>query len=137
MQSEAESARQSKRLSSQYAEYVTVTKRLWLSGTRTPYSLPRWVQSASNTPSEMFWHGVADTEDSQATTTHKGKPPGIQIMKPTAMKPLGRLSADPDSEEAESEPLEDEPKCEAVSPHPKIAIKYLQSLYQELYPAKD
>ena len=99
MQSEEESAKQAKRLSSQYSEYVTVTKQLWLSGTRTHYRLPRWVQSASNTPSEMFWHGAADTEDSQATTTPKGKPTGIQIMKPTAIQALGRLSADPDSED--------------------------------------
>ena len=53
------------------------------------------------------------------------------------MNPLGRLTADPDSEDDESEPAEDEPGSEPASPDAKKAIQHLQSMYQELYASKD
>ena len=53
------------------------------------------------------------------------------------MKPLGRLSADSDSEDDVSEPPEDDSESEPPSPYAQNVIKNLQSMYQTLYSIKD
>ena len=57
-------------------------------------------------------------------------------MEPTPLTPLSRLSADPDSEEDQSEP-EDETESEPPSSYAENAIRHLESIYQKLYPVKD
>ena len=136
MESEAEATRQSKRLSGQNSEYALMRKHSSFIAYSAPSRLPSSVQSPSNTPSETFLPSAADTEDPQSTPTQKGKAPEIQIMEPTPMKLLGRLAADPESEEAESMP-EDKPDSEPPSPYPEKVIRHLQSMYQELYAVKD
>lgn len=51
------------------------------------------------------------------------------------MKPLGRLSTDPDSEEDKYD-SEDEQESEPPSTYAAIAIVHLQSMYQKLYTGK-
>ena len=137
MQSEAELTRQSKRLSGQNLEYTSCSKQPSLAGSRAPSRIPSRIQSPSNTPSDTFLHSAADTEDPQSTPTQKGNAAAIQIVEPTLIKPLGRLSADPDSEDDASEPPEYEPESEPASPYAKKAIKHLQRMYQKLYSSKD
>ena len=71
-----------------------------------------------------------------STPTYKGKAREIQILEPTPLKPLSRLSADPDSEEDESEP-EDEPESEPPSSYAENGIRHLERIYYKLYPVKD
>ena len=136
MQSEAEATRESKTLRGQNLQYAPMSKQPYLTGFRAPFRLSSRVHIPSNTPPERFLHSVAGTEDPQSTPAQKGKAPQIQIMEPTLMKLLGRLSADPVSGEQESQP-KDEPESEPASPYAETGTRHLQSTYQKVYPGKD
>ena len=56
-------------------------------------------------------------------------------MEPTLILPLGRLLADPTSEEDESEP-DDEAESEPSSLYAEKAIGHLLSIYQKLFSGK-
>lgn len=132
IQSEAEATRQCNRLRGQNSEFPVMSIQPSLAGSRLRSRLSSRVQRPSNTPPAKFLYSVAETVETETTPTQEGKSPEIQILEPTPMKPLTRLSADPDSEEpqaySESEP---------PSPHVKQAVKHLKCLYQKLYPSED
>ena len=107
-----------------------------LRGSCAPSTYPSRVPSPGNTPPETFLHSAADTKDPQSTPTQKDKAPEVQMMEPTPMKSLVRLSANPDSEEDESEPADDEPESEPASPDAKKTSNHLQTMYQKLYSVK-
>ena len=100
-----------------------------LRGSSAPSTYPRRVPSPGNTSPETFLHSAADTEDPQSTPTQKDNAPEVQMMEPTPMKSLLRLSANPDSEEDESEPANDEPESEPASPDAKKTSNHLQTMY--------
>ena len=137
MQSEAERTRQSKRRSGQHPESVPISKQPSLAGSKAHSRFPIRVQRPSNTATETFSHSAVDIEDPLPTPTQKGKASEIQIMEPRHLKSLGRLSADPDSEDNESEPPQDEPGSQPGSPFAQDASKHLQSIDQKLYTVKD
>ena len=57
-------------------------------------------------------------------------------MPCTSIKPLGRLSPDPESEDAESD-TEDKLGDENASTDTEKATRHLRSIYQRLYTDKD
>ena len=111
-------------------------KQPLLKACRAPSRLTSWLQCPSNTPTETFLHSAADTQNSASTLPQKGIGLEIKIIEPTLIKALGRLLADPTSEEDESE-SEDEAESEPPALYAAKAIRHLLSIYQKHYTGKD
>ena len=137
MQSAGEATTHSKILSGRNQQSARMSKQPFLTGSGATCRLPSRVQRPSNTTTGTILPSPADTGDTQTTPTRTGKIPEIQIIDPTPTKPLVRLSAAIESDDAASAPPEGEPESERPSAHPEQAIKQLRSMHQKVYLSKD